>query len=87
MAATLQAVAQPVPTVKLLIHGKFVESKTTEWKDVVNPATQQVLARVPFATAAELDEAVASASEAYKSWRNASVGTRMRVMLKLQELI
>jgi malonate-semialdehyde dehydrogenase (acetylating) / methylmalonate-semialdehyde dehydrogenase len=53
----------------------------------VNPATQQVLARVPFATAAELDAAVASAAEAYKSWRNASVGTRMRVMLKLQELI
>ena len=87
MAATLQAVAQPVPTVKLLIHGQFVESKTTEWKDVVNPATQQVLARVPFATAAELDAAVASAAEAYTSWRNASVGTRMRVMLKLQELI
>ena len=73
MAATLQAVAQPVPTVKLLIHGQFVESKTTEWKDVVNPATQQVLARVPFATPAELEAAVAAAATAYKTWRNASV--------------
>ena len=35
------------PTVKLLIGGQFVESKTTEWRDVVNPATQEVLARVP----------------------------------------
>jgi len=33
---------------KLLINGKFVESKTQVWKDVVNPATQEVLARVPF---------------------------------------
>ena len=87
MAATLQAVAQAVPTVKLLIDGQFVESKTSEWKDVINPATQQVLARVPFATPAELDAAVKSAARAYKTWRNASVGTRMRVMLKLQELI
>jgi malonate-semialdehyde dehydrogenase (acetylating)/methylmalonate-semialdehyde dehydrogenase len=29
-----------VPTVKLLINGEFVESKTTEWRDIVNPATQ-----------------------------------------------
>ena len=66
MAATLQAVAQAVPTVKLLIDGHFVESKTTEWKDVINPATQQVLARVPFATPDELEAAIASAARAYK---------------------
>ncbi|HDR9370942.1 TPA: malonate-semialdehyde dehydrogenase, partial [Burkholderia multivorans] len=41
---------QDVPTVKLLIDGAFVESATNEWRDIVNPATQQVLARVPFAT-------------------------------------
>ena len=87
MAANLQAVAQAVPTVKLLIDGKFVESKTAEWKDVVNPADQKVLARVPFATPAELEAAVASAAEAYRSWRNTPVGARMRVMLKFQELI
>ncbi len=87
MAANLQAVAQSIPTVKLLIDGRFVESKTTEWKDVVNPATQQVVARVPFATPEEIEAAVASSAAAYASWRNASVGTRLRVMLKLQELV
>ncbi|HEX4944084.1 MAG TPA: CoA-acylating methylmalonate-semialdehyde dehydrogenase [Usitatibacteraceae bacterium] len=87
MAANLQAVAQAVPTVKLLINGQFVDSKTTEWKDVVNPASQQVLARVPFATPAELDAAVAAAATAYKTWKNTPVGARMRIMLKLQELI
>ena len=60
MSANLQAVAQAVPSVKLLINGEFVESKTKEWKDVVNPATQQVLARVPFATPDELEAAVAA---------------------------
>jgi malonate-semialdehyde dehydrogenase (acetylating)/methylmalonate-semialdehyde dehydrogenase len=87
MAANLQAVAQAIPTVKLFIDGQFVESKTTEWKDVVNPATQQVLARVPFATADELERAIAAAEKAYRHWRTTPVGARKRVMLKLQEVI
>lgn len=53
-----------IPTVKLLIGGKLVESSTSHWRDVVNPATQEVLARVPFATEAEMNAAVASAKEA-----------------------
>ena len=76
-----------VPTVKLLIGGKLVESTTTQWRDVVNPATQEVLARVPFATAAELDAAVASAKEAFKTWRKSSIGVRARIFLKYQQLI
>ena len=39
-----------VPSVPLLIGGKLVQSKTTEWRDVIDPATQQVVARVPFET-------------------------------------
>ena len=49
-----------LPTVKLLIGGEFVESRTTEWRDVVNPATQEVLARVPMATADEVAAAIAA---------------------------
>ncbi len=76
--------AVKVATVKLLINGQFVESQTTEWRDVVNPATQQVLARVPFATAEEIDAAVASAKEAFKTWKKTPIGARARVFLKLQ---
>ena len=56
-----------VPTVRLLIGGRLVESRTTEWRDIVNPATQEVLARVPFATADEIDQAIASAKAAFKT--------------------
>jgi len=73
--------------VKLLIGGRFIESKTTEWGDVVNPATQEVLASVPFATEAEIHAAVASAKEAFKTWRFTPLGARARVMLKLQALV
>lgn len=87
MAANPQQRTDTPPRVKLLIDGKFVESVATEWRDIVNPATQEVLARVPFATAAELEAAVAGAKRAFATWRHTPVGTRARVMLKLQELI
>lgn len=73
--------------VPLLIDGKAVQSTSTEWLDVLDPATQNVVARVPIATAAELNAAVASARDAFATWRNSGQGTRMRVMLKLQQLI
>ena len=76
-----------IPTVKLLINGEFVESRSTEWRDVVNPATQQVLARVPFATDEEINLAVAAAKAAFKTWRKTPIGTRARVFLKYQQLI
>ena len=79
--------SESAPRVSLLIDGQFVESATTEWKDVVNPATQAVLAKVPFATSAEVDAAVAAASEAFKTWRKTPIGTRARIFLKYQQLI
>ena len=74
-------------TVKLLINGKLIESKTKIWKDIVNPATQEVLARVPFATADEINLAISTAADAFKTWKNTPIGARARIMLKLQELI
>jgi malonate-semialdehyde dehydrogenase (acetylating)/methylmalonate-semialdehyde dehydrogenase len=79
--------AAEVPTVKLLLDGNFIESETREWHDVVNPATQEVLAQVPFTTDAEINAAVASAKAAYKTWKNTPLAARARVMLKLQALV
>lgn len=75
------------PSVKLLINGEFVESRTTQWRNVVNPATQEVLARVPFATPEEVNLAVSNAKQAFKTWRKTPIGTRARIFLKLQQLI
>jgi malonate-semialdehyde dehydrogenase (acetylating) / methylmalonate-semialdehyde dehydrogenase len=85
----MSAVLKPatVPTVKLLIGGQFTESKASDWRDIVNPATQEVIARVPMCDAAEIDLAVQSAAEAFKTWKNSPIGQRARIMLKLQELI
>ena len=76
-----------IPQVPLLINGAFVQSNTTEWRDVINPATQEVIARVPMATQDELNAAVAAAREAFKTWRYTPIGTRARIFLKYQQLI
>ena len=70
-----------------LIGGKRVASTGTQWRDNVNPATQEVLARVPLATAAEVDAAVVAAREAFKTWRKTPIGQRARIFLKYQQLI
>ena len=50
----------------LSIAGKLIETKDTF--EVFNPATATVLANAPAGTAEQLDEAVASAKKAFKSW-------------------
>ncbi|EJN28237.1 MULTISPECIES: CoA-acylating methylmalonate-semialdehyde dehydrogenase [unclassified Pseudomonas] len=87
MNASLTPNDTTLQKVKLLINGEWVESQTTEWHDIVNPATQQVLAKVPFATAAEVDAAVSAAQRAFQTWKLTPIGARMRIMLKLQALI
>jgi len=87
MNASLTPTDTTLQKVKLLIDGEWVESQTTEWHDIVNPATQQVLAKVPFATAAEVDAAVSAAQRAFQTWKLTPIGARMRIMLKLQALI
>jgi len=76
-----------IPQIHHFIDGKPYPSKSTEWRDVINPANQNVVGRVPFATQQELDLAVASAKNAFKTWRNSSLSSRMRIMLKFQQLI
>jgi malonate-semialdehyde dehydrogenase (acetylating) / methylmalonate-semialdehyde dehydrogenase len=87
MTSKLATLANHTPTVKMLLDGKFIESQSSEWHDVVNPATQEVLAQVPFATDEEINAAVACSAHAYKTWRNTPLANRARIMLKLQALV
>ncbi len=73
--------------IPMYIDGQPVPSQSQEWRDVINPATQEVVARVPFCTAEEVDRAVASSKEAFKTWRKTPLAKRMRIMLTLQALI
>lgn len=87
LAGTAEPVAASTETVKLLIDGQFLDSKTKEWVDVRNPATQEVVARLPLCTGEEFNAAVQSSKDAFPKWRTTPVPQRARVMLRLQELI
>src|SRR5690606_18950979 len=50
-------------------------------------ATQQVLTKVPFATTAEVEEAIASAKTAFATWKNTPISARARIMLNYQHLL
>ncbi|XP_023763024.1 methylmalonate-semialdehyde dehydrogenase [acylating], mitochondrial [Lactuca sativa] len=75
------------PKVPNLIGGSFVNSQSSEFIDVINPATQQVVSQLPLTKHEEFKAAVSAAKQAFPSWRNTPITTRQRVMLKLQELI
>jgi malonate-semialdehyde dehydrogenase (acetylating)/methylmalonate-semialdehyde dehydrogenase len=73
--------------IAMLIGGEKVKSKSDTWLDVLNPATQEVVATVPCATIDEVDAAIANAKEAFGSWRKTSVPHRMRIMMKYHQIL
>ena len=84
------AVKEPQVTLKRVSHwigGKLVEGRSGRSGIVWNPATGQQQATVDFASAEELDKAVAVAKEAYKSWRQTPLSRRTEIMFKFRELV
>eukprot|EP01025_Chloroclados_australasicus_P064940 TRINITY_DN876_c0_g3_i1.p1 TRINITY_DN876_c0_g3~~TRINITY_DN876_c0_g3_i1.p1 ORF type:complete len:611 (+),score=62.99 TRINITY_DN876_c0_g3_i1:1659-3491(+) len=76
-----------VDFVKMYVDGQLVDSKTNSWVDLTNPATNEVIGKVPNITKSEFDAAVSSAKSAFHGWSATPVPQRARVMFKLQELI
>ena len=69
------------------IDGKRVAGQSTRTADVMNPSTGQVQAKVPMASRADVDAAVAGAVEAQKEWAAWNPQRRARVMMKFIELV
>ncbi|CAD7086911.1 unnamed protein product [Hermetia illucens] len=82
-----RAYSSSAPTTKMFIDGKFVESKTSDFIDLHDPATNEVITRVPKCTQSEMQEAVDSAKRAYETWGKTTPLTRQQVMFKLQAII
>jgi malonate-semialdehyde dehydrogenase (acetylating) / methylmalonate-semialdehyde dehydrogenase len=67
------------------IGGAWTPAAASEQLDVTNPATGDVLARVPLSTATDLDAAVQAARAALAPWRDVSVIARARKLFALRE--
>ncbi len=70
---------------KNLINGKMID--TGDWLDVVNPANEEVIGQVPACSESELNEAVAAARAAFKSWKNTSFEERQAVCMAISGAI
>jgi len=74
---------------KNYINGSWVESTEQGTTNVVNPANQEVLARVPFGkkTGNDANVAVDAAGNALEEWRNVPVMKRVQPLYKLKRLL
>ncbi|MGC4377629.1 CoA-acylating methylmalonate-semialdehyde dehydrogenase [Fictibacillus sp. Mic-4] len=80
-------VTKDVQLLKNYIGGQWVESAGKQSEEVPNPATGEVIARVPISTREDLDKAVASAKEAFKTWKKVAVPKRARILFRFQQLL
>ena len=69
------------------INGQWVESTASEWLDVPNPATGEVLARVPLAGADEVNRAVEAAAAAFPAWRRTPPEDRIQPLFRLKHML
>ncbi|CAM3286436.1 CoA-acylating methylmalonate-semialdehyde dehydrogenase [Paenibacillus lupini] len=76
-----------VQTLNNLIGGQWVPSRSGKTEPVYNPATEEVLAYVPISSREDLDEAVAAAKAAFRTWSKTPVPRRARVLFKYQQLL
>lgn len=72
---------------KNYINGEWVSSNSEQTLDVLNPATNEILAMVPVSTKEDVNQAVAAAKEAFKSWKNVPVPKRARILFKFHTLL
>ncbi|MCP4820962.1 MAG: aldehyde dehydrogenase family protein, partial [Shimia sp.] len=69
------------------INGEHVKGTSGRFADVFNPATGEVQAKVPLASKAEMDAAVAAASSAQPAWGAVNPQRRARVLMKFVDLL
>ncbi len=79
--------APPVARLPNYINGQWTESRASEWRDVVNPATGETLAQVPLADAKEVNQAVEAAANAFPEWRRTPPEDRIQPLFKLKMLL
>ncbi len=74
---------------QLYIDGAFRRSASDRWIDVINPATQDVVARVPNGSPADIDAAVAAARRAFETapWRDTTAQERGRILFRLAQVV
>ncbi|KAI0124664.1 methylmalonate-semialdehyde dehydrogenase [Xylariales sp. AK1849] len=83
---THEKISQPQDT-PWFVDNEFRASSADKWIDLYDPATNNLVTRVPQSTDAELQAAVDSAQRAFPSWKSTSVLARQQIMFKFVNLV
>jgi malonate-semialdehyde dehydrogenase (acetylating)/methylmalonate-semialdehyde dehydrogenase len=77
------------PAVDILnyVNGAWRKSTATEFVNVINPASGELIARTPISTKADVDAVVQAAAAAFPSWRRTPAGERIQYLFKLKFLL
>ena len=71
----------------LYIDGQWLNGAGRKGEDVINPATGKALARLPHASKADLDAALAAAEKGFALWKATSAYDRSKIMRKAADLL
>ena len=80
-------VSSGVKSVSFYVNGEWTKPEGRATLPVTNPATGEVLAEVPLATAADVDYAVETAHAGYLKWREVPVVDRVQVLYRYKTLL
>ncbi|EGE00301.1 methylmalonate-semialdehyde dehydrogenase [Trichophyton tonsurans CBS 112818] len=81
-----ERIASPIDTTNF-IDNEFTASRAETWIDLFDPATNNLVTRVPQSTEEEMKAAVASAQAAFPAWKATSIMARQQIMFKFVNLI
>ena len=72
---------------ELYINGQWITPAGSDGFDVINPATEEILGRIPAATPADADRAVAAAVAAFVAWGRTSVAERAGYLSRILDVL
>src|SRR6476620_10081540 len=69
------------------IGGEWIHSRSSEWQQLINPATHETLGQIPLADASEVNAAIEAAAAAFPEWRRTPPEDRIQPLFKLKMLL
>src|SRR5689334_11419573 len=83
----MSVAAPPVNKLTQYINGQWTGSHASEWREIVNPATGEILASVPMGGSEDVNAAVEAAAAAFPEWRRTPPEDRIQPLFKLKMLL
>lgn len=83
----MTVIKKETDVLKNYINGEWIDSLSSNFLDVPNPATKEVLVKVPISSKEDVAKAVGTAKEAFETWKKTPVPKRARILYKYHHLL